>query len=60
MAKETFTYNFSVSAENREEAVKIMTALTKFAKAGEPSDLEKLAAKVEKNPGLIKTALKYI
>jgi len=60
MAKQKFTYNFTVEAETKEDSIKIMTALKKFAIAGEVADLEKLANKVEAKPSLIKTALKYI
>lgn len=60
MPKQPFKYNITIQAEDQAEAVKIMTALTKLPKIIEPNDLEQLANAIEKKPGLVKTALKYL
>lgn len=60
MQKQPFTANFTVNAENQAEAARIFTALTKMVKVAEVNDLEAIANKVEKNPSLIKKALKFI
>lgn len=60
MAKQPFTYKITIQAENQAEAVKIMEALSKLPKVIDPNDLALLANAIEKKPGLVKTALKYL
>lgn len=60
MAKQPFSFNFTVHTETKEEAVRVLTAFQKLAKVAETKDLETIANKVEKNPSLISKALKFI
>lgn len=55
-----FSYNLKIKAENKEKANEVVRSLqTIYQKASTP-DLIQLAKAVEKNPGLIKKAMKYL
>lgn len=60
MAKEVHVYKFNIEADSAEQARKIAEALNTFYKKVDTSDLLKLAEAVNKDPKLVKTALKFI
>jgi|GEM_PF-4477786 len=60
MAKLKIPVRLIVDADSTAEAEAVAAAITKIYRAAANEELIKLANAVEKKPGLIKTALKYI
>jgi hypothetical protein len=60
MPKQIFKYTLSVETETKDESIKVMDAVTKLIKNVTPADLLLFATKVEKNPGIIQTAKKWL
>jgi len=55
-----FPVRLVVEATSTEEAEKVAAAIQKIYRAASNPELIKLAEAVEKNPSLVKTALKYL